>query len=41
MQSDRKTELTALPNEESSNVVVCVSGITRKSNHSHRLQVNG
>ena len=41
MQSDRKRELSALPNEESLNVVVCVSGITRRSDHSRRLHLKG
>ena len=40
VQSERKRALSALPNEESSNVVICVSGITRRSDHSHYLFTN-
>ena len=31
MQSDRKRVLSALPNEESLNVVLCISGLTRSN----------
>jgi len=35
VQSVRKRALSALPNEESSKVVVCISCITRRSHYSH------
>jgi len=39
--ADRKTALSALPNEESMNVVTCVSGITRRSDHSRHMRLKG
>jgi hypothetical protein len=41
VQSDRKTVLSALPNEESTNVVACISGIIRRSDHSGRMRLKG
>ena len=40
MQSDRKRVLLDLPNEESSYVVACVSGITRRSDHSRNVKMS-
>jgi hypothetical protein len=37
----RKTALSALPNEESTNVAACVSGITRRSDNSRRVRLKG
>jgi len=39
VQSDRKTALSALPNEESMNVVACVSGTARCSDSSCRVRL--
>ena len=39
MQSDRRRALSALPNEESTDVVTCISGITRRSDLSGRVRL--
>jgi hypothetical protein len=41
VQSDRKTALSALPNEGSTNVVACVSGIIRISDRSGSVRLKG